>query len=230
MSVDRAHAFAVGPLRTVPDAELGVLRRALGRLVVAGLNLADALAFEVAVLSFARGAMHGADLRVGPRAYCLNRSGRERVRIGDGVICRGVLRAEHPAGRIELGDGVYLGDDCIVSAACSVKIGAEVMLAHGVQVFDNDSHPVDAALRRADRAAIFAGRPRPAGAVAQAPVEIGPGAWIGMGSLVMKGVHIGADSIVAAGSVVVRDVPAGCVVAGSPARVVKDLRVGDRGA
>jgi acetyltransferase-like isoleucine patch superfamily enzyme len=224
LPVARAHAFAVGPLRAVPDGELGLVRRVLGRLVAAGIDLADALAFEAAVLSFARGTVHGAGLRVGPRAYCLNRAGRERVRLGAGVICRGVLRAEHPRGTITVGDGVYLGDDSIVSAACAVTIGAEAMLAHGVSVFDNDSHPVDALLRRADRAAIFAGSPRPAGAVAEAPVEIGAGAWIGMGTLVMKGVRIGEDSIVAAGSVVVHDVPAGCVAAGNPARVVKELR------
>ena len=45
--------------------------------------------------------------------------------------------------------------------------------------------------------------------------------WIGMNSLILKGVRIGDGAIVAAGSVVVRDVPPKAVVAGVPAKVVK---------
>ena len=52
-------------------------------------------------------------------------------------------------------------------------------------------------------------------------VSIGANVWIGMNSLILKGVTIGDGAIVAAGSVVVRDVPAKAVVAGVPAKVVK---------
>jgi len=229
MPVDRNHAFATGPLRPVPDGELGLLRRVAARAVAVGLRVADALAFEAAVLSFARGAVHGAGLRVGPRAYCLNRAPRHHVVLGEGVVCRGVLRVEYPPGVIAIGDGAYVGDDVVISAADSVRIGAAAMLAHGVHVFDNDSHPIDPEVRRADRAAIFAGRRRPIEAVGHAPVDIGDGAWIGAGSFVMKGVRVGEGSIVAAGSVVVRDVPPRSLAAGNPARVLRALDEGERG-
>lgn len=55
-----------------------------------------------------------------------------------------------------------------------------------------------------------------------APVTIGEHVWIGSRSIVMKGVTIGDGAIVAAGSVVTKDVPAGALVAGVPAQVVRD--------
>src|SRR5438046_10634158 len=57
------------------------------------------------------------------------------------------------------------------------------------------------------------------------PVRICRGAWIGFGALILKGVTIGEGGIVGANSVVTRDVPPRCVVAGSPARVVKHTEV-----
>ena len=54
-------------------------------------------------------------------------------------------------------------------------------------------------------------------------IKIGNHSWIGMHSIVLKGVQIGEGAIIAAGSVVTRDVPAWSVVAGNPAKPVKDL-------
>ena len=44
---------------------------------------------------------------------------------------------------------------------------------------------------------------------------------IGTGSYILKGVHIGARSIIGAGSVVTKDVPADCIVAGNPAKIIR---------
>ena len=59
-----------------------------------------------------------------------------------------------------------------------------------------------------------------------APIRIQNGAWITVGVIVLPGVTIGENSIVSAGSVVTRDVPPYTLVAGSPARVIKQLRAG----
>lgn len=176
--------------------------------------------------SFERGAELGTGFRVGPHAWCANRPAhRTRIRVGANVVCRGILRREgFGDGEIVVGDDVYIGDDCILSAATSIEISSGVLLGHGVQVFDNNSHPLDAALRAADWKAIRDGTPR--AAIASAPVRIGEDAWIGFGSSILKGVSIGARAIVGAGSVVTRDIPESGVVAGNPARAVGPAAAG----
>lgn len=80
-------------------------------------------------------------------------------------------------------------------------------------IMDSDFHSVEAA-----------DGPRYNTVGASKPVIIGPNAWIGAGSMVLKGVRIGANSIVGAGAVVAFSVPDNTVVFGNPARVVWRLR------
>jgi maltose O-acetyltransferase len=65
--------------------------------------------------------------------------------------------------------------------------------------------------------------PRRAKWEAAEPIVVGDNVWLGGGVIVCPGVTIGADTVVGAGSVVVRDLPAGVVAVGSPARVVRAL-------
>lgn len=62
------------------------------------------------------------------------------------------------------------------------------------------------------------GEPRPQ----TAPIRIGNHVWIGSRATILKGVSIGDGAIIASGAVVSRDVEAGSIVAGNPARVVKE--------
>jgi acetyltransferase-like isoleucine patch superfamily enzyme len=138
------------------------------------------------------------------------------------VVCRGLLRVEmFGTGRIEIGAGTYIGDDCLLSAAREIVVGPNVLIAHGVQLFDNDSHPIELAARQRDFAAIFDGGQREE--IAAGPIRIGAGVWIGFNATILKGVTIGEGAVVAACSVVSRDVPAHAVVAGNPATVVNTL-------
>lgn len=158
---------------------------------------------------------------LGPMAWCVGSP--DRVYLGMRAICRGLLLCDHKDATIEIGEWVYLGDDVIVSAMKRVKIGARTLIAHGVQIFDNNSHPLDARERHEDYHAILAGQPRPY-PIPASPVEIGEDCWIGMNSLIMKGVRIGNRSVVAAGSVVTSDVPEDSLMAGNPARIVRSLK------
>lgn len=56
-----------------------------------------------------------------------------------------------------------------------------------------------------------------------APVSLGKNVWIGSGAMILPGVSIGDNAVVAAGSVVTKDVAAGTVVAGNPARFIKNV-------
>ena len=109
---------------------------------------------------------------------------------------------------IDIGDYVILNPGVRIVCAEHIRIGASCMLATGVYVTDADWHGLYH-------------RVFPPGAVA--PVTLEDNVWLADGCTVLKGVTIGQNSVVAARAVVTRDVPANVVVAGNPARVVKDL-------
>jgi len=203
MPVDPDHAFANG--RTFPQP------RGLDAL----LRLRAASTWR----SFRAGAVVGPGAQLGPNAYCANQGPRERIALGAGVVCRGIVRREaFGDGTIVIGDDVYIGDDCILSCAERVEIGARTLLGHGVQIFDNNSHPTEAAGRARDWHAIMNGGAREQ--IDSAPVLIGEDVWLGFGSIVLKGVTIGDAATVGAGSVVTRDVAPGATVVGNPARTL----------
>ena len=219
MPIDADHAFAAGP--AFPRVEGGLLRGSLGR----ALRAVDSPRARAAAAwrSFESSAELGESCLLGPNAYCFNAGPRDRIRLGRGVVCRGVIRREtFGDGRIVLGDRVYVGDDCIVSCCERVEIGPLTLLGHGVHIFDNNSHPLERTAREADWLAIVEGGAREENAIDRAPVVIGSGAWIGFRAIVLRGVTIGDGAVVGAGSVVTRDVPAGASVAGNPARPIGD--------
>ncbi len=216
MPVNREHAFGEGPAYPAP-AEI---RRWIWASGFLGNNLRRAAQIW---RCFQNGAILESDCLLGLNAWCHNRSGDPaRIFMGSGAVCRGLLRVENfGAGTIRIGQGSYVGDDCLLSAASGIEIGKGVLLAHGVQVFDNDSHPVDPDARRRDYEALRTGGPREP--ISAATIQIADHAWVGFGAVLLKGITVGAGAVVAAGSVVVHDVPAATVVAGNPARVVKTI-------
>jgi len=160
------------------------------------------------------------DCLLGAMAWCSGTPAQ--IHLGSRTICRGILLCDGGQGSIDIGELVYIGDDVIISTRNRIRIGSRTLIAHGAQIFDNDSHPLDAMERHADYLNLLEGRPR-THAIPSAPVQIGEDCWIGSGSFVLKGVTIGNRSVVAAGSVVTADVGDDCVVAGNPARVVRSL-------
>jgi acetyltransferase-like isoleucine patch superfamily enzyme len=215
--VDATHAFASGAAYERP-----LPHRRLGRWLRRPNELEQRVASAWA--SFDAGALISGEYRLGPSAWCATAGPRDRIQIGPGGACRGIIRRENFGdGVILVGARVYIGDDCILSCSDRIEIGEGTLLGHCVQVFDNDSHPVDAATREVDAQDVFSGRSTQRQHIAHAPITIGKDAWLGFAAIVLKGVSIGDGAIVAAGSVVTSDVPALTVVAGNPASVVKRL-------
>jgi acetyltransferase-like isoleucine patch superfamily enzyme len=53
------------------------------------------------------------------------------------------------------------------------------------------------------------------------PIIVDDEAWLGYGALILDGVHIGTGAVIGAGSVVTKEIPAGSIAAGNPAKVIK---------
>jgi acetyltransferase-like isoleucine patch superfamily enzyme len=208
MPVNRLHAFAEGLTLHAPER--------LGHL--SALHPTAMRAKEV-WSRFREVAEISDEALLGVDAWAINLlNDRTRLVIGAHTVVRGVLRVER-AGHVRIADHCYVGDDVILSAHVGIDIEADVLIAHGVQIFDNVSHPTDAQERARHYRAILAGEPfEPA--ISARPVTIERSAWIGMNSIIMRGVRVGARSIVAAGSVVVDDVPQDTTIAGNPARSI----------
>lgn len=137
---------------------------------------------------------------------------------------RGTLEIQRNGGVISIGKKCYVGDHTRIWAADHIKIGDYVLIAHNVNIFDNDTHPTDYLERREDAdAIIWRGERNNFSTLRSAPIDIGNDVWIGCNSIILKGVTIGEGAIVSAGSVVTKDVPANTMVGGNPARVIKKM-------
>lgn len=179
------------------------------------------------ILPLAWWALRGVEIGGGWRLYGLPIIQRHRdsqIRIGRGANLRSTPRsnplgAHHPVifstrragARIAIGDDFGMTGGSIVCDE-SITIGDRVWVGANAVITDTDFHPLEPETRRA--------RPLHANT---APVEIADDVFIGMSALILKGLRIGAGAVVGAGSVVSRDVPAGAIVAGNPARVVGDV-------
>lgn len=115
---------------------------------------------------------------------------------------------------------IFIGDGCIIlyrfqcNAAQSVRIGRNVLIASNVLVTDSD-HIIEPAGLPVTKNNKFITH----------PVVIEDNCWIGQNAAILKGVTIGQGSIVGANSVVTHNVPSHSVVAGNPARIIKNIDV-----
>ena len=174
----------------------------------------------------ARGLRHGRGLRlVGtPIVSC---DPQAEIVLGDNVTINSrpgtnvlyfsrpcTLAARRPGARLTIGNSVSMSGATIV-AYVSIDIGERSMLGSEAVIVDTDFHPTDPG-RRAEN---------PTAGAASKPVVIGRDVFIGMRAIILKGVTIGDGAVVGAGAVVAKDVGAGQIVAGNPARVVGSVFV-----
>lgn len=153
-----------------------------------------------------------------------------QITIGAGTIVDGQLLVFPHGGRITLGEWCYVGEGTRIWSAVSIEIGDRVMISHNVNIFDSLTHPLSAALRHQQfRKIATVGHPRNID-LGEKPVRIGNDAWIAAGAMVLRGVTVGEGAIVGAGAVVTRDVAPWTIVAGNPARRVRELNPAERGA
>ncbi len=147
------------------------------------------------------------------------------VVLGDHVSCySGCSFAMGPAGTCAVGNFTLL-NGALIMAEERIEIGSHCLISWNVGIADSDFHPLAPAARIVDAQALapfFPNKP-PRPKLETQPVIIGDNVWIGMNAVILKGVHIGDNSVVAAGSVVTKSVPANTIVAGNPARPIKEF-------
>jgi len=114
---------------------------------------------------------------------------------------------------LEVGDNVAISAFVHILCSDKVRIGHNTIIASSVQI-TTSTHDYHVRPFRDVRH--------------DAPVDIGNNVWIGAGAIILPGVRIGDNCVIGAGSVVTRSIEPDTVVAGVPARPIRDLRVETR--
>ena len=159
---------------------------------------------------------------ISPTSQFNNDGPAENISIGANSVMRGILNASR-GGKIQIGDEVYIGDNTCVYSMTEVHIGRGTMIAHDVNIFDNDTHHKDWALRKAEYEKLFVKTKERIPPVQSSPVSIGEYCWIASGAFILKGSQIGPRSIVSAGTIVNRDVPADSLAYGQESLLIRSL-------
>lgn len=128
----------------------------------------------------------------------------DNVYVGHYTILKGYHKNE-----MTIGDNTWIGQDCFLHSAGGIHIGKSVGIGPGVKILTS----------------VHAERPLSNPVIHNqlefAEVVIGDGCDVGMGAIILPGVHIGQGAIIGAGSVVTKDVEERTIVAGNPAKVLR---------
>lgn len=149
----------------------------------------------------------GAEIKVGRGIRLISHSYFSEPGISHPVMIR--LLSKNAKLTIGNNVGISGGGICVQT---EIVIGDNVMFGANAFVSDTDFHPVSAENRRYSKDNI-----------GSKPVRIGNNVFLGMNTIVLKGVSIGDNSIVAAGSIVVKDIPENQIWGGNPAKYLRDL-------
>ena len=128
--------------------------------------------------------------------------------VGEGTGIRPPLYMDYGY-QTTFGARCFVNMGAVILDVARVTIGDDVQIGPNVQLL-TPTHPLDPDQRRSRLEAAE-------------PITIGDNVWLGGGVIVLPGVTIGRDTVVGAGAVVTKDLPAGVVAVGNPARVIRSL-------
>lgn len=139
----------------------------------------------------------------------ISKDAESEIHIGNRVILDRAVKLWLSRGaRLYIGDNSYLANGSMVLSQREVRIGKGCSISWHVLIMDSSSYAV--------------GYPDEEPQIRVGPVVIGDHVWIGCRAVILKGVSVGDGAVIANNAVVTRDVPAGAMVAGNPARVVRE--------
>jgi acetyltransferase-like isoleucine patch superfamily enzyme len=123
----------------------------------------------------------------------------ERAHLWPGVKISLIGTRETPA-RVRIGRWSSIGDRTQIHACRSIEIGERVMISWNVTLLENNYH-----------------------SNSRGPIRIEDDVWIGCHAIILSGITVGRGAVVAAGAVVTKDVPPHTLVAGNPARAIREV-------
>lgn len=132
---------------------------------------------------------------------------------GEGMYIEPTFRCDYGY-NIHIGKNFYSNYNLIILDIAPVYIGDNVMIAPNVGIY-TAGHPVHPVARKS-------------GYEYGAAIRIGNDVWIGAHSVINPGVTIGDNTVIGAGSVVTKDIPADCIAAGNPCKVIREITEADR--
>lgn len=127
-----------------------------------------------------------------------------------GLYQRSIIVARY-GGKVTIGSGCGISGSTIY-AMKEIKIGDNVLIGGNCKIIDNDFHPLPASLRINQKHEDIKKR----------PISIGDGCFIGANSIILKGTTLGCNCVVGAGSVVSGAFPDNVIIAGNPAKVLRE--------
>lgn len=174
----------------------------------------------------ARGCRYGKNIRVDGGVLVSSKKANS-ITIGDHFKLNSAIRSNFvgitnkAVFQIVSGGKIKIGSNCgftstILSSRVSISIGNQVKIGANVRIFDHDYHSLNYLERRSVSEDNLG--------CASSPVIIGDDVFIGTNSIILKGVTVGARSVIGAGAVVtISEIPPDSLVAGNPARIIRQL-------
>ena len=168
----------------------------------------------------------GTDFTFYPETIITNmQNDPSKIVIGTHTNVRGTLQIFKYGGKIMIGNDCYVGDGSRIWSGEEIHIGNDVLISHNVNIVDTQAHELDSAERaNRHRALIKDGPWEQKGSIETRRIIIKDKVWISFNVIILKGVTIGEGAVVAAGSVVTKDVEPYTMVAGNPAKFIKQVK------
>ena len=148
-----------------------------------------------------------------------------KIIVGKESHIQGELKIFKYGGEIKIGNNSYVGKESRIWSGDSVTVGNHVLISHGCNIIDTDSHELDSKERSLRYKDLIKNGPwENKGSILSKPIVINDYVWISFNVTILKGVTIGKGAIIGANSVVTKDVPEYCLAVGNPAQIVKKLK------
>lgn len=151
-----------------------------------------------------------------------------QVMVGSNCLIEGKLFLETQSSNIVISNNVFIGGSTVLDCVVSIVIEDDVLISYHCILADSDNHSISYSIRRNDLTGWRNGGKHDWSTTLSKPIRICKGVWIGARSIILKGVTIGEGAVIGAGAVVTKDVPPWTIVAGNPARIIREIPENER--